>query len=100
MLVCVFLCIFAHETAGAARTRLSLRPLVLFRGWQSTQTSGTSCRENVKLCLNSSLRGALATKQSILPLLGAMDFFAVRAMTLREGSARPRLPAPGEDDAD
>src|ERR1700676_1995430 len=47
---------FAHETAGAARTRLSLRPLVLFRGWQSTQTSGTSCRENVKLCLNSSLR--------------------------------------------
>src|SRR6202051_3995386 len=67
-----FLCIFAHETAGAARTRLSLRPLVLFRGWQSTQTSGTSCRENVKLCLNSSLRGALATKQSILFLRGEM----------------------------
>src|SRR6266566_2824511 len=31
MLVCVFLCMFAHETAGAARTRLSLRPLVLSR---------------------------------------------------------------------
>src|ERR1700730_9197726 len=28
MLVCVFLCAFAHETAGAARTRLSLRPLL------------------------------------------------------------------------
>jgi hypothetical protein len=27
MLVCVFLCKFAHETAGAARIRLSLRPL-------------------------------------------------------------------------
>ena len=27
MLVCVFLCDFAHETAGAARIRLSLRPL-------------------------------------------------------------------------
>src|SRR5260370_42027882 len=32
MLVCVFLCMFAHETAGAARTRLSLRPLVLIEG--------------------------------------------------------------------
>jgi hypothetical protein len=28
MLVCVFLSTFAHETAGAARTRSSLRPLV------------------------------------------------------------------------
>src|ERR1700730_461589 len=28
MLVCVFLRAFAHETAGAARTRLSLRPLL------------------------------------------------------------------------
>jgi len=28
MLVCVFLCKFAHETAGAARIRLSLRPLI------------------------------------------------------------------------
>src|SRR5882724_4116084 len=32
MLVCVFLCLFAHETAGAARTRLSLRPLVVIEG--------------------------------------------------------------------
>jgi hypothetical protein len=31
MLVCVFLCNFAHETAGAARIRLSLRPLVFQR---------------------------------------------------------------------
>src|ERR1700704_6822867 len=31
MLVCVFLCMFAHETAGAARTRLSLRPLSFWR---------------------------------------------------------------------
>src|ERR1700676_3318020 len=28
MLVCVFLCAIAHETAGAARTRSSLRPLM------------------------------------------------------------------------
>src|SRR5258708_20402700 len=32
MLVCVSLCIPAHETAGAARTRLSLRPLVHSEG--------------------------------------------------------------------
>jgi len=41
-----FLCSFAHETAGAARTRLSLRPLC-FRGQQSTQSSGASRREIV-----------------------------------------------------
>src|SRR5450756_2134075 len=39
MLVCVFLCIFAHETAGAARTRLSLRPLLIERG-QTDATLG------------------------------------------------------------
>src|SRR6266576_517278 len=32
MLVCVFLYTIACETAGAARTRLSLRPLVLIEG--------------------------------------------------------------------
>jgi hypothetical protein len=30
MLMCVFLFAFAHETAGAARTRSSLRPSSLF----------------------------------------------------------------------
>jgi hypothetical protein len=35
----------AHETAGAARTRLSLRPLLL-RGPKVTQTSDASRREN------------------------------------------------------
>src|ERR1700759_1811961 len=34
----------AHETAGAARTRLSLRPLCL--GRRLLQNSGASCREN------------------------------------------------------
>jgi hypothetical protein len=36
----------AHETAGAARTRLSLRPLLFREGAKLTQTSGISCREN------------------------------------------------------
>jgi hypothetical protein len=40
----------AHETAGAARIRHSLRPLH-FRGRKDTQTSGTSCRENGDTCL-------------------------------------------------
>jgi hypothetical protein len=44
------LCIIARETAGAARTRLSLRPLVS-RGRKSTQSSGVSRREIAKLCL-------------------------------------------------
>src|ERR1700676_4514238 len=41
MLVCVFLCSFAHETAGAACTRCSLRPLVGGQGnfWHSPDAS-------------------------------------------------------------
>jgi hypothetical protein len=39
-----FLVHIAHETAGAARTRSSLRPL-FEEGGSYPQTSGTSCRE-------------------------------------------------------
>ena len=45
MLVCVFSAHFAHETAGAACTRLSLRPLFLMRA-EVTQSSGAVRREN------------------------------------------------------
>src|SRR4029079_18627797 len=55
----------AHETAGAARIRHSLRPLFSRRAKNFQQSSGASYRENAKLHLPS-LRGALATKQSIL----------------------------------
>jgi hypothetical protein len=44
----ICLCNFARETAGAARTRLSLRPLFAERVKKLTQTSGNSCRENAK----------------------------------------------------
>ena len=44
MLVCAFLVHIAHETAGAARTRSSLRPLLLRRD-SFFQTSGASRRE-------------------------------------------------------
>jgi hypothetical protein len=43
MLVCVFYLHFARETAGAARTRLSLRPL---RGGKFINDSGVLRREN------------------------------------------------------
>ena len=51
MLVCVSSHNFAHETAGAARTRHSLLPLFFFGGRVSKQTSRGSCGEIVKLCL-------------------------------------------------
>src|ERR1700754_3276329 len=52
MLVCVFLSTYARETAGAARTRSSLRPLLrvacalFLLGRNNLQSSGTACREN------------------------------------------------------
>src|SRR5258708_39305752 len=50
MLVCVVLCMFAHETAGAARTRRSLRPLIS-EGGSEQQNSGELSREIAELCL-------------------------------------------------
>jgi hypothetical protein len=50
---CAFLFSFAHETAGAARTRSFLRPLLRvapapseFLGRMNLQNSGEGCREN------------------------------------------------------
>jgi hypothetical protein len=40
----------AHETAGAARTRLSLRPL--FRGTRFRHSPGASCRGIADVCLD------------------------------------------------
>src|SRR3954470_11186431 len=81
MLMCMFLVHVAHETAGAARIRHSLRPLNS-EGETIWKTSGALRRENAKVC-PPSLRGALATKQSIYPLRRAMDCFAALAMTRR-----------------
>src|ERR1700680_2153325 len=50
MLVCVFLHNFAHETAGAARIRLSLRPLFGEGTEFSLQTPGGSRRGNANAC--------------------------------------------------
>jgi hypothetical protein len=85
----IFFLPFAHETAGAARIRHSLLPR--FEGDNDTQTSGASRRENADVyllfdirieTLAPSLRGALATKQSILLVSTQLDCFASLAMTL------------------
>ena len=47
----IFLCSFAHETAGAARTRSSLRPL-FEEGANEMQTSGELRRENANVYLS------------------------------------------------
>jgi hypothetical protein len=56
---------------GASGTRYSLRPLFCDGAKRLMQNSGACCRENAELCLelSTSLRGALATKQSSFSLL-------------------------------
>ena len=72
------LCNLAHETAGAARTRHSLLP-PFGRERNVSKARALSRRENAKShllfenCMQnffSSLRGAIATKQSIVPHVG------------------------------
>src|SRR6478736_3625449 len=48
MLMCALFLPIAHETAGAARIRHSLRPL-FSRGRRISYNSGASCRENAML---------------------------------------------------
>jgi hypothetical protein len=60
--MCNFL---AHETAGAARTRHSLRPLFSRRGKRICKSSGETRRENGHACFNVI---ASEAKQSISPL--------------------------------
>jgi hypothetical protein len=67
---------FARETAGAASTRRSLRPL--FFGRNDLQSPGETRRGKAEVCL---VVIASETKQSILPLRGDMDCFASLAMT-------------------
>jgi hypothetical protein len=79
MLVCVFTRAFAHETAGAARTRHSPLPLwerILARLGQIMPRD----REAVSRS-NHVIARSEATKQSILSLRRSMDCFASLAMT-------------------
>jgi hypothetical protein len=87
-----FLFPFAHETAGAARTRLSLRPLVSW-GVKSMQSSGASRRENAELFLDviacdkrkAFAQGSACDEAIHLSLLPRkLDCFASLAMTLMD----------------
>jgi hypothetical protein len=69
--------LFARETAGAASTRRSLRPLLF--GRNDLQGPGETRRGNADSYLDTVI--ASEAKQSILPLRGDMDCFASLAMT-------------------
>src|ERR1700675_2638136 len=86
MLVCAFLHNFARETAGAARTRLSLRPL-FEEGGKKQQTPGETRRGIAKV-----YPAVIASeaKQSIAQQERKLDCFAALAMTvLKCGDGRP-----------
>src|SRR6202035_606617 len=94
----------AHETAGAPCTRHSRAPFV----WRDAKLTANLEQSMLRECgamsqchshASTSLRGALATKQSILafPVCCAMDCFA--ALAMRVGAcehallpSRPRGP--------
>src|SRR3954447_16981382 len=85
MLVCILFVQSARETAGAARTRSSLRPLMM-RARNFWQSSGVSRRENAKVYPRHCERGCIgviasAARQSTLPYKERLDCFATLAMT-------------------
>ena len=82
------MCILAHETAGAARTRHSLRPLFGGRG-NSIASLGRNARRECEVA-SSVIARSEATKQSISPRKGRMDCFASLAMTVAVGRCPAR----------
>jgi hypothetical protein len=75
MLVCALFVHIAHETAGAARTRSSLRPLTI-EGEELPANLGRNAsrdRETVSTVIAS------AAKQSIAPRKERMDCFVAHA---------------------
>jgi hypothetical protein len=69
--------LFARETAGAASTRRSLRPLLF--GRNDLQGPGETRRGNAEVCLSPVI--ASEAKQPMSPRKGRMDCFASLAMT-------------------
>jgi 4'-phosphopantetheinyl transferase EntD len=90
---------FAHETAGAARTRHSLRPLI-FRGWYAQNPDANAPRE-YGIAFDVIARSA-ATKQSsflaaqwIASLALAMTAWEMPAMKSRSRGVLDRPVKPG-----
>src|SRR5206468_11647088 len=71
----------AHETAGAASTRSSLRPLIPKRANEDANLGRNAPRECETISETISTVIASAAKQSISPHKERMDCFAALAMT-------------------
>src|SRR6476660_10624673 len=87
MLMCALLLPIAHETAGAARIRHSLRPLFGEGGKLPANLGRNAPRERERMF--SVIARSEATKQSILSLRREMDCFAALAMTSPGPLPRP-----------
>ena len=72
-------CAIAHETAGAARTRSSLRPHVSMRANEDAKLGQTMSRE--RDAISTSLRAQ--RRNPCFSVRGEMDCFAALAMTWR-----------------
>src|SRR5882757_2832598 len=77
----------ARKTAGAARTRSSLRPLSSVRANEMQNSGQNMPREREHMSHNVR---SVATKQSSYPVCREMDCFASLAMTRREPRTSPR----------
>jgi hypothetical protein len=80
MLVCASLALFAHETAGAASTRHSLRPLL----WAKRFCKPRACkpREGGGVSFGVSVVIASEAKQSISPRKEGMDCFVASLLAM------------------
>ena len=94
----LFLCSFAHETAGAARTQYSLRPLVGGQGhfWHSPDASRRRGAERAAAA--GAIAPALASKSNTQltlhrMVLGAVREIAVIVKTQRGLSIDPQVAA-------
>jgi hypothetical protein len=78
----IFLMHIARETAGAARTRSSLRPLIFREGKVFFQNFGRNAPREREVASRPINVIASAAKQSIGPRKERVDCFASLAMTL------------------
>src|ERR1700688_1373380 len=94
MLVSAFFVHHARETAGAARTRSSLRPLTSRAKVSNKNFGRIAPREQERMSHNVIAR-SVATRQSSHPFCREMDCFAPLAMTGRSRSVLDTPPTRG-----
>jgi hypothetical protein len=89
---------FAHETAGAASTRHSLRPLLSGRE-DVCKTSGETRRENAKVCLVERSDDGGVCIRSVMPGLdpGIHVFLVAETKAWMAGSSPAMTPLLGRE---